>query len=421
MDWTLGEALKYKQQYAAQIAGFLSRLNVNVPDCRYIMCNKQHLDAIRAGINTIYKEAVPKAQSLLAAWACLIRHLDGRLSDMRDGTRTCGQDNRINVTNYTTKKHIEKQRNKIDVKDDALRRLSVQKEARRHFQDIMSEPKLTSFDAIRARQFLLVEIVLFSGHRTGVWTGITLEEWEKRESNGPRTMVLYEGGKNRRVMGATTAVLSTEQASLVSLFVQRARSLLPTATNSDLLFPGLQPHNLSGIEDDFVGLKKGELTRMCGGNICRQFHSSLTLTLADKNLLTAEDSRRAAFYRRHSLGVAERVYDRRHQAATDAAIQGRVLDVMMAWLNLDRGTSHRSNDSFLAQAEEARYLSEEQQPMVADPLKYWAGRKAVFPQLEAAAMTHVAITASPGPSERIFSVSGNLFSRRHVPGCERTS
>ncbi|KAF0310513.1 hypothetical protein FJT64_018495 [Amphibalanus amphitrite] len=180
-NWTVSEALKYKPQYAAQLAGFLSRLNIQVPDWRYILASKDHLDTIRNGLNTIYKEAVPKAQVLVAAFVCLIRHLDGRISDMQDGQR---------------------------------------------------------------------------------------------------------------------------------------------------------PHNLSGIEDAFVGLKKGELTKMCGGNTCRQFHSSLTLTLAREKVLSAEDARRAAFYRRHSLGVAERVYDRRNQAATDADIQGRVLDGMVAWLRL---------------------------------------------------------------------------------------
>ena len=68
------------------------------------------------------------------------------------------------------------------------------------------------------------------------------------------------------------------------------------------------------------------------------------------------------------------------------------------------------NRGAAVEAELARYLSEEPQPMFADPLKYWAGRKAVFPQLEAAARTHLAITASSGPSERVFSVSGKLFS-----------
>ncbi|XP_043218614.1 E3 SUMO-protein ligase ZBED1-like isoform X1 [Amphibalanus amphitrite] len=95
-------------------------------------------------------------------------------------------------------------------------------------------------------------------------------------------------------------------------------------------------------------------------------------------------------------------------SGTAAAVGGE--SSLYAYMHRPRREGTGQSRGAAVEAELARYLSEEPQPMVSDPLKYWAGRKAVFPQLEAAARTHLAITASSGPSERIFSVSGKLFS-----------
>ena len=70
---------------------------------------------------------------------------------------------------------------------------------------------------------------------------------------------------------------------------------------------------------------------MSGNSIC-QFHASLTLELMKLGRLSEADARRAAaFYRRHSLVVAEREY-MRHQALEDANIQCDVLAAANLWL-----------------------------------------------------------------------------------------
>ncbi|KAF0310515.1 hypothetical protein FJT64_018497 [Amphibalanus amphitrite] len=212
-----------------------------------------------------------------------------------------------------------------DIKDEYLRRKGVAEQSKRLLLQIFKKVKLTSSDAIRARQILFVHLVLFAGRRTSVWTGLKVEEWERRRDSAGSTTVLHHGGKVRRIMG-TTVVLTPDQASLVSLFFQHARSLLPTAANSDLLFPGLQPHNLGKVEGLFEGLNKGELTLLCGGNACRQFHLGLSLSVAYSGKLTKEHMRRAAQYRRHGLQTAERDNDTRNQEITDAETQAMLLE-----------------------------------------------------------------------------------------------
>ncbi|KAF0312266.1 uncharacterized protein FJT64_016994 [Amphibalanus amphitrite] len=46
----------------------------------------------------------------------------------------------------------------------------------------------------------------------------------------------------------------------------------------------------------------------------------------------------------------------------------------------------------------------------ADSLAFWSARRAVYPHLEVAAKNALAVPASSGPSERVFSMSGKMFS-----------
>lgn len=58
----------------------------------------------------------------------------------------------------------------------------------------------------------------------------------------------------------------------------------------------------------------------------------------------------------------------------------------------------------------ARYLAEREEGMSTDPLVYWDGKRAALPQLAASAQVHLSVPASSAPSERIFSISGKMFS-----------
>ena len=165
---------------------------------------------------------------------------------------------------------------------------------------------------------------VMAGHRTGVFEGLLLSEWQlrRREDDGS-IHIQRAGGKNRRYTGATTVVLEADLDLLLALYVERARPLLRTAARSEVLFPGLQPHGLHGVEHVFR-LRPGEFRRLLGGHVGRQWHASVTLDLERRGLLTADQSRRAANYRRHSLAVAERVYDRRNQALHHVEVQHQV-------------------------------------------------------------------------------------------------
>ncbi|XP_043235909.1 zinc finger BED domain-containing protein 4-like [Amphibalanus amphitrite] len=58
----------------------------------------------------------------------------------------------------------------------------------------------------------------------------------------------------------------------------------------------------------------------------------------------------------------------------------------------------------------ATFLLEPALQQDADPLAFWSARRAVYPHLEVAAKNALAVPASSGPSERVFSMSGKMFS-----------
>ena len=60
--------------------------------------------------------------------------------------------------------------------------------------------------------------------------------------------------------------------------------------------------------------------------------------------------------------------------------------------------------------EVSAYMQEPSLPGEVDPLLFWQVKKSMYPLLEVAARNHLAIPASSGPSEWVFSISGRMFS-----------
>ena len=56
----------------------------------------------------------------------------------------------------------------------------------------------------------------------------------------------------------------------------------------------------------------------------------------------------------------------------------------------------------------------QQQPQTADPLTWWRENEAKFYGLKMLARKYLAIPATSAPSERVFSLAGNICSRRHA-------
>lgn len=62
----------------------------------------------------------------------------------------------------------------------------------------------------------------------------------------------------------------------------------------------------------------------------------------------------------------------------------------------------------------AKLASETQQPQTADPLTWWRENEARFRGLNRLARKYLAIPATSAPSERVFSLAGNICNRRRA-------
>ena len=169
-------------------------------------------------------------------------------------------------------------------------------------------------------------MAVLCGHRTGVWTGLTLEEWLARTEVEAGVNIQHAGGKTGRHTGSTSVVLHKHTALVLQSFVSVARPLLRTAETSGALLPGLQPFSLLAVEPVFR-LRPGELPKLLKGNSCRQYHASLTLELFQQGRISHAQLEAAASYRRHSSAVAAASYDRRNQAVQDSRVQLAVMEV----------------------------------------------------------------------------------------------
>ena len=69
----------------------------------------------------------------------------------------------------------------------------------------------------------------------------------------------------------------------------------------------------------------------------------------------------------------------------------------------------------MVELEMAKYIAMEARPMNTDPLHWWwLNGKNMFPILFEAAMKHLIIPATSVPSERVFSSSGEILTKKRT-------
>ena len=191
-----------------------------------------------------------------------------------------------------------------------------------------AEPELTETGAVTFRQVLHLIMCIMSGHRTGIWSGLTVKEFEDRVHRPDGgSDVTHMGGKNRKSMGGTTLVLDRTTDCMVTFYLAYVRPLLRKAGSSDALLPGVCVASQDKVAAA-LGVRASRLQYLTAGNNCRRFHSSLSFHLQEQGKLSVSESRLLAFYRRHSASVAELHYEQRSRRELDSGAQRGLLAQM---------------------------------------------------------------------------------------------
>lgn len=85
------------------------------------------------------------------------------------------------------------------------------------------------------------------------------------------------------------------------------------------------------------------------------------------------------------------------------------------WVDFDKSVRDNQTGRTAACAgilEVRQYIEDAQINRKADPLKYWQKKEAILPRLAKLAKKHLSLVATSAPSERVFSVAGQLVSER---------
>ena len=231
---------------------------------------------------------------------------------------------------YDAERQARRQERPMDVLKEVKERSAIIEKAHSWIVRYMADPTQTEEMAITFRQIIYVILCLKSGHRTGIWKGLTLKEFRTRHQRSEvGSDITHLGGKNKKHMGATTVVIDDRTDDAVMFYVSSVRGLLRKGSSSDLLLPGLDVTSQRNAAKA-LGLSPERLSTVCNGNNCRRFHASAGFALQESGNLTDAETRLLAFYRRHSAGIAERTYEQRSRRELDSRAQRGFLEKMTA-------------------------------------------------------------------------------------------
>ena len=86
MQWTTDDTLAFSPKYRDVVKLFLSEAGIGCcPDIRHLLTSTQHLTMLKAKLDELFMQKVPKAQITVAALVALVRRLEGRLVFLHDG------------------------------------------------------------------------------------------------------------------------------------------------------------------------------------------------------------------------------------------------------------------------------------------------------------------------------------------------
>ena len=341
--WVPGVVLTRQRQYVQVLARLLRAANITAPDWRYVVGSPEQIEQMRRVLATELQNRPPTGQSMSHAVLTFLSYVRGRLATVADGLEDAwfGKISRVmdlvrcevkdagqSIALHEAAKDARQQEAPMDLLKDLSSRAKMLETAFEWTNSFMADPDLTETSAVIFRQVALVIVSIFAGHRTGIWEGLRLREYQERSRDAAGGYnITHIGGKNKKSMGATTVIVEERADSIIAYYVQYLRPLLRSAATSELLFPGLQSHSFLHASK---ALKTSEKTlrSICRGNDCRRFHASACLYLEERGDLTPAEMRLVAFYRRHSAEVAERTYERRSRRELDAGIQRKVLSLL---------------------------------------------------------------------------------------------
>ena len=279
--WDPDSILSKKPGYVQAVRRLLAAAHVAAPDFRYVLGSVAAMDAVRRVLNHELETRPPTGKLYASALLTLTVYLRGRLAfvpddlshewtvalDMfADMVRVTLKDTTYAAAAHDARRATKRQEQPMDVSTEFRERSELMEKAQTWMRQFMANPSVQPDDVVQYRQVLFLTMSVLAGHRTGVWQGLTLDEFQDRHHlpDGAAD-IWYVGGKNIRRMGGTTVALDKDTECALTFFVGMLRRHLRTAKGSDRLLPGLDVYHQGQHASRALGVPPKKNSRDDGG------------------------------------------------------------------------------------------------------------------------------------------------------------
>ena len=222
-------------------AGLLKGAGVSAPDWRYVLGDVKNISAVRKYLAHELTERPPTGKLTANAILTFLMYVRGRLNTVDDDLSTAWdasisqfsdvvrvelKDHSEDSELYDARRQAGRQETPMDVINEVKERIAVAEQGQAWARQLMASPSMDESGAVTFRQVLYTILSLLSGHRTGIWEGITKDEFGSRfvREDGASD-ITHIGGKNK-TMGSTTVVLERDTDDLFVYFLSRLRPLV---------------------------------------------------------------------------------------------------------------------------------------------------------------------------------------------------
>ena len=277
-----------RTKYVGAIRSLLSAARLEgAKDWRYILADENKLTRLRLALNKRMRENPSHGERTATGLKRLLKELQASLSlpELKDGkrrewrlilseVRDINDRERSIGAKYKTQQRLDLEEKKESEMATTEQRLKARENVLTWMRSVMDTPpeEVSEPENVAQifRQAVYILLSLFSGHRTGVITGITCSAVHRRTPHHEQgtASIIFKHGKTKKTSGCTTVVIPLSDVEMLTYYIRHQRPLL-TSPDDDQLLSGFRPY---APVHPALNPEQLDYKSMMSGNINRSYH-----------------------------------------------------------------------------------------------------------------------------------------------------